>query len=196
MALSMQYLTGLGMEEAQAEELMGIYRETLSELEAEKGLHHDTADALARTQAERDALMERVTALQEAEEKAQAVQAAYDAYRERVEQERLHADKQAALRRALRMAGVQREEFVELLTEHVDLTQVTLENHQLRDAQQLIASLQERYSGCFAKQQVQGVPLSRPPQGSGDMTREEIMAIRDADKRQRAIAAHHELFGY
>ena len=37
MALSMQYLTELGMEEAQAEELLGIYRETLSELEAEKG---------------------------------------------------------------------------------------------------------------------------------------------------------------
>ncbi len=38
--------------------------------------------------------------------------------------------------------------------------------------------------------------VPRPPRGERTVTREEILAIRDARERQTAIARNHELFGF
>lgn len=187
MALTMQYLTELGIDEAAAEEILGVYRESLDGLAAE---------ALTEVQAQRDALLERVAALEASGSEAAAVQQAFDAFRQQVAQERSDAEKTAAMRRALRQAGVQREEFIDLLMEHVDLSEVAVEQRQVRDAALLIAPLRSLYGGCFATQQVMGAPVHHPLQGGGGMTREDILAIRDASRRQQAIAEHHELFGY
>lgn len=196
MEMTMENLTALGIDEAAAADILAAHHDALVALEAERDSLLEQAGAQAEMQRQRDELLGRVAVLEATCSEAESVQQAYDAYRAQVEQERSDADKVAALRRALRLAGVQREEFIDLLMDHIDLAQVALDNHQVRDAELLIAPLKVLYSGCFATQHVQGAPFGHPLHGSGGMTKADIMAIRDATKRQQAIAAHHELFGY
>lgn len=61
----------------------------------------------------------------------------------------------------------------------------------------------ELIAGTYAKfvesSQRKGTTTPNPPSGAGGgtkMTKEEIMKIRDASERQKAIADNHELFGF
>lgn len=61
-----------------------------------------------------------------------------------------------------------------------------------------VLELQATFADAYAKRVRAGMlgSVTTPPAGSGtkSLTKEEIMAIKDTAERQRAIAAHHELF--
>lgn len=161
---------------------MALTREQLKEMELTddqieriiKG-HAETVTGLTT---ERDRLNgELRTARDDAEQARNELQT----YRQQVEADRLTAGKQAALRGALKEAGVQREDFVELLLKAVDLSAVELDGDRLKDAAALIAPLKASYGGCFAVTATHGTPPIDPPVGGQRLTREQVSGMSEAE---------------
>lgn len=68
----------------------------------------------------------------------------------------------------------------------------------LEKADELKADIDRDWGDFKTTTIVKGAPVATPPVNNGPAkkTREEIMAIKDAGARQRAIAENHELFGF
>lgn len=160
---------------------MALTREQLKEMQLSdeqieaiiKG-HAETVTGLTR---ERDELKNKL----ETAGDAAAIQAAFDAYRAQAEADKLTADRLAALRGALREAGVKRDDFVDLLTRAVDLETVVLEGGRLQNAEALIGPLKASYGGCFAVAAVAGTEPVNPPSSGPAFTREQLGAMTEQD---------------
>lgn len=98
---------------------------------------------------------------------ASEVQAAFDAYKQQVEGEKVSAAKTAAVRKALRSAGVNRDEFADLLMGQVDLDKVELDGDKVMDESALLDPLKTRYGGCFGTVDEKGTDPANPPPGDG-----------------------------
>lgn len=128
-------------------------------------------------------------------EKYDAEVKAHKAYRDQVETDKANAVKSTAVRAALRAAGVNRDEFADLLLGQVDLSKVELDGDKVKDADGLIGPLKGSYAGCFGTVTDKGTPPANPPAGGGKgLTKAEILAIEDTSARQEAIANNLELF--
>ncbi|MBR3797216.1 MAG: phage scaffolding protein [Clostridia bacterium] len=126
---------------------------------------------------------------------AAEVQAAFDAYKQQVEGEKANAAKTSAVRAALKAAGVNRDEFADLLLGKVDLSKVELDGDKVKDADGLIAPLKGSYAGCFGTVTDKGTPPANPPAGGGKgMTKDQILAIKDPAEQRMAIAQNLDLF--
>lgn len=65
------------------------------------------------------------------------------------------------------------------------------------DAKEVEKGIKEAYADYIITETTQGANVSNPPGGEpGKMTKKEIMEIKDAGERQKAIAENHELFGF
>ena len=127
--------------------------------------------------------------------KYEAEAKAHKAYRDQVENDKANAVKSAAVRAALKEAGVNRDEFAELLLGKVDLSKVELDGDKVKDTDALIAPLKNGYAGCFGTVTDKGTPPANPPAGGGKgMTREDILAIKDPAEQRVAIAQNLALF--
>lgn len=175
-------------------------QEKLDEAEAkiaefEKAATTKDAD-LTTIKADFDKLTAEYETLKASSGDAQKVQAEFDAYKTEIAEKETKAAKTAAVRKALKSAGVGRDSFIDLLADKVDLASVEVENGAVKNAA-FVDSLKASYAECFTTQQSDGVPAVTPAasgsKGTG-MTLQDIAAIKDRDERQAAIAANPQLF--
>lgn len=65
------------------------------------------------------------------------------------------------------------------------------------NATEVEKGIKEAYADYITTETTHGANVSNPPGGEpGKMTKKEIMEIKDAGERQKAIAENHELFGF
>lgn len=128
-------------------------------------------------------------------EKYEAEAKAHKNYRTQVETEKANAVKSAAVRAALKAAGANREELIDLLLAKIDLDKVEMDGDAIKEPDNLIAPLKGSYGVCFGSVEDKGTPPNNPPSGGGSgMTKAQILAIEDTHARQEAIANNLELF--
>ena len=172
MALTRKLLKTLGLDEGMIEAVIAAHAETIDALKKERDeLRAQAGDAMR-------------------------IQGEFDEFRKQAEAERLYAGKAAAMRRALREAGVRREGFEELLMRGIDLDSVVLDGEAVADAEAVIGPLRERFGECFATEEVRGTTVFCPPGGAGNSagySREEIVAMKDPEVRRAAIAQWLEM---
>lgn len=112
---------------------------------------------------------------------AAEVRAAFDAYKQQVEGEKANAAKMSAVRTALKAAGVNRDEFADLLLGKVDLSKVEMDGDKVKDPAALVDPLKSSYAGCFGVVDDKGTPPSNPPSGGGkSYTAAEIRSMTPA----------------
>lgn len=112
---------------------------------------------------------------------AAEVRAAFDAYKQQVEGEKANAAKTSAVRAALKAAGVNRDEFADLLLGKVDLSKVEMDGDKVKDPAALVEPLKSSYAGCFGVVDDNGTPPSNPPSGGGkSYTAAEIRSMTPA----------------
>ena len=112
---------------------------------------------------------------------AAEVRAAFDAYKQQVEGEKANAAKTSAVRAALKAAGVNRDEFADLLLGKVDLSKVEMDGDKVKDPAALVEPLKSSYAGCFGVVDDKGTPPSNPPSGGGkNYTAAEIRSMTPA----------------
>lgn len=120
--------------------------------------------------------------------------AAFESFKSAQSEKDAKNAKEAAYRDALISAGIP-EKRVASIIRLTDLSAVEIgEDGKLKDAAGVDKSIREEWADMITTQTQTGVNTPTPPNNSGKakgtMTRAEIMAIKDADERQKAIAAN------
>lgn len=195
MALSRKFLKALGIDEDKIDEIITAHGETVAALKDEIEQAKQGANDSAAIAKERDTLRQRVEALEKASGDAAKVQAAFDAYKQQVEADKTNAGKKALVKKALETAGAN-PAAIDLLINTVNLDDVTVENDAIKDVDAVVNPIKAAHSGLFGKVSTGGTPPITPPSGGGKgtMTRDQIMAIKDAGERQKAIAENLDAF--
>lgn len=192
MALTRKLLKSLGLEDEKIESIIEAHGETVEGLKQK----------LEKAEADAAKVAELTAQLNNANEKlaksgdAAKVQADFDAYKAEVAKEKATASKRAAADALLKDAGYAREAVRSLILKTIDLDKWEAdENGGIKDADAFKQSVQADYADLVSTTQTTGTPPANPPTGSGAYTsREEIMKIKDASERQKAIAANLDLF--
>lgn len=161
MALTRKMLKALGLSEETIETIVDAHVETVTALTRERDELKTQAEAAQAIAKERDDLRAQADKAGDAAK----VQAEFDAYRQQVEGEKTTATKTAAVRKALKAAGVARDEFAELLLGKVDMTSVELDGDSVRDPDSLVNPLRSSYAGCFGTVEDKGTDKTDPPSG-------------------------------
>jgi len=163
-----------------------------------------------------DGLKDKMEALQAEADKAQDLQRQIDSMTEgedyKAKYEKEHADfedfkkKTAEDAQASKIKDAYRqllisekisEKWLDRVMESADFSSMKLDKDgNLVDIDKLKESLDKKWGDVKTTVTTQGAKVENPPHaGSGRMTKEEILGIKDASERQKAIAENLNLFG-
>lgn len=149
--------------------------------------HVSTIEALKN---ERDAATAELETLRAASSQSAAeVQAAFDAYRARIESEKQTRKAMEWLRLSMLQAGCN-EKAIDLLLQSIDPSDLEMEGGMLKNGHALIASLRSRYADFFAQPVRMAAPTIQPPISSGGaLTREDLsrMSADDINRNWNAV---------
>lgn len=193
MAFTRKLLKAMGLTDEQVDSVMDAHVDVVNGLKEESGRYKTDADKLADVQKELDALK----ATGDYKSRYDAEHAAFEAYKAEQTEKQQNAVKVKAVREALKQAGVNRPEFLDLLEGKVDLKTVELDGEKVKDSA-FADTLKTAFPGCFGTVQTTGAEKLTPPTGGAKtaMTKEQIMQIKDASERQQAIADNMAAFGH
>lgn len=196
MALTRKLLKSFSLEESVIDSIIEAHLETLEPIKKERDEAKQTAESTQSVTKERDELKQKLEALEKASGDAARVQADFDAYKKQVEGEKTNATKVAAAKAVLKKAGVQREEFLELLMGKIDFEKVEIDGETIKDAENVIVKpLKSSYEGCFGSVKPTGTPKVNPPTGKGgSVTISDIAKMTDRGERRQAIMENINLF--
>lgn len=188
MALTRNFLKTMGLTDEQVNAIIEGHSDTVTALTKERDEARTAAAQVDGLTRERD---DYKTKLEKAGDAAK-VQAEFDAYKQQVENEKANATKASAVRAALKAAGVNRDEFTDLLMGKVDLGKVELDGNKVKDADALISPLKGSYGGCFGEVADKGTDPANPPSGGGKTTFTaadiEKMSVDEINKNWEAIS--------
>jgi len=198
MALTRKLLRTMGIEDDKVDQIIEAHTETVDGLK----------DALEKAQAEAEKLPELQKQLETAQAdldtakkdsykvKYEAIKENFEAYKAEQTQKETRAAKETAFRALLKAAGVS-EKRMESVLRVSDVDSVELDDKgKITGAKEWMKSIQEEWADFIETTETQGAQTPNPPAntGGGTMTRDDILKIRDASDRQRAIAENIELF--
>ena len=161
MALTRKFLKALGLTDEQVESIVDAHRETVDALMAERDAANAEAQKVVEIQKQLDAANLKLANAGDAAK----VQAEFDAFKQQVETEKVNASKGELIKNALRNAGVNRPEFIDLLARQIDLAGITIENGAIKDSS-FIEALKTTYPACFGTTHDNGVNPANPPSGN------------------------------
>ena len=182
--------------DAAAEEVCSRHNAVLDSIKEERDSYKKDAETLATVQKELNEL--KAKPVDEYKEKYEKLQKEYEDYKTATENEKVLAAKKAAYTEVCKDAGLN-EKGVAKAVKYADWNTVELdEAGKVKDAKTLIKTLKEEWAEHVKKTETTGTKTENPPGNSGGQykTRDEIMAIKDDNTRQKAIAENHELFGF
>lgn len=204
MALTRRQLTALGLEPEKIDEIISAHAETVSALKEEIEKQKEEAGKVPGLTKELADLKESIKgkdydALKAEYDQFKAdKQKELDDYKAEVAAKEIRTAKEKAYRAALRDANLS-DKGVEKAIKYADWDGVELdENGGLKNAKDTVKSAREEWAEYIVKSEPQGAKTPTPPANNGGgtaMTKTEIMKIKNAAERQKAIAENPELFG-
>lgn len=204
MALSRKFLKALGIEDEKIDQIIDAHSETVNALKDEMADYKAKADGADSTKKELDKLKAEI---KEAEEKNgkdpykvkyEAIKEDFENYKKDVEAKATKANKEKLYTELLKEAGVADKRIAAILRVS-DLDKIEVDTDgKLKDSKELSKSIKEEWADFITKTESKGAETATPPGSTGGktMTKDDIMKIKDASERQRAIAENHELFGF
>lgn len=204
MALSRKFLKALGIEDEKIDQIIDAHSETVNALKDEMADYKAKADGADSTKKELDKLKAEI---KEAEEKNgkdpykvkyEAIKEDFENYKKDVEAKATKANKEKLYTELLKEAGVADKRIAAILRVS-DLDKIEVDaDGKLKDSKELTKSIKEEWADFITKTESKGAETATPPGSTGGktMTKDDIMKIKDASERQKAIAENHELFGF
>lgn len=202
MSLSRKMLKAMGIEEEKIDQIIDAHSETVNALKDEIAENKDAADKLTNVQKELDKLK---ASVKEAEEKNgkdpykvkyEAIKEEYEEYKKGITEKETKAEKEKLYTDLLKATGVSEKRIAAIL-KVTDLDGVEIEEGKIKNSKDLEKTIKEEWADFITKTEEKGANVSNPPKGGEKtMTKDEIMKIKDASDRQKAIAENHELFGF
>lgn len=197
MSLTHKALSAMGIEPEKIEQILEMHRETIDSIKADKDKAIEESKQYKENAEKVADLEKQITKLKEKSEKYDTLKKEYDDYKSDVTARETKAEKSKAYREMLKEIGIS-EKRLDTVLKVADIDSIELEDGKIKGVAELKAKAKEEWSDFIVSEAKAGAQTPTPPANTGGSTRtkKEIMAIKDYDERQKAIADNHELFGF
>ena len=198
MGFSRKMLKAMGIEEEKIEQIIDAHSETVDALKAERDGFKEDAAKLAAVQKELDELKAKGDDGYKA--KYEAEKAAHDALKADIAAKETKKAKTDAYRELLKGANIDEKRIATILrAEAPTIDKIELDaDGKIKNAEQYTESIKSDWADFIVTQSAKGANTATPPANGGaasTKTKEDILKIKDAGERQKAIAENPTLFG-
>lgn len=197
MAFTRKFLSALGIEEDKVDEIITAHTEVTDALKEEVQMYKKDAEQLPEVQKQLDeALKKGDDAYKEKYEKEHK---AFEDYKKAQDAEALQRRKKSAYREILKEAGVQDKRIDAVLKVSGDvINKIEFDDDgKVKGADELTKAAANEWPEFIAKEETHGTGTQSHEGATGNgMSKSDILKIKDAGERQKAIAENHELFGF
>ena len=195
MALTRSFLKGMGLTEEQVSAIVEANAESIEGVKEERDRYKKAAESIP-------ALEKKIKALENAdgenwEERYNKEHEAFESYKKDMDAKAEREAVKSAYRELLKAENVS-EKRIDKILKLTDLDSLKLTKEgKIANEEKVAESIRSEWSDFIVSQSDRGTDVDTPPASSGkSMTKEEIMKIKDASKRQQAISENLDLFGY
>ena len=193
MALTQAMLKAMGIEDEKRDQIMEAHQGVLESIKKERDELREQAAKVPSLEKKIEE-MEAAKPTEDWEAKYEAVKADYEDFKAKVEQQRADDEKARLYRSMLREQGVD-EKRIESIMKVTDLTAVGVKDGAITDPETVAEAIKSEWGDFITQTSSQGAVVDNPPTNTGaKRSREDIMAIKNTDERQRAIAENMDLF--
>ena len=198
MAFTRKMLKAMNIEEEKIEQIIDAHSETVDALKAERDGFKEDAAKLAAVQKELDELKAKGDDGYKA--KYEAEKAAHDALKADIAAKETKKAKTDAYRELLKGANIDERRIATILrAEAPTIDKIELDaDGKIKNAEQYTESIKSDWADFIVTQSAKGTNTATPPANGGaasTKTKEDILKIKDAGERQKAIAENPTLFG-
>ena len=198
MGFSRKMLKAMNIEEDKIEQIIDAHSETVDALKADRDAYKEDAAKLAAVQKELDELKAKGDDGYKA--KYEAEKAAHDALKADIAAKETKKAKTDAYRELLKGANIDEKRIATILrAEAPTIDKIELDaDGKIKNAEQYTQSIKSDWADFVVTQSAKGTNTATPPANGGaasTKTKEDILKIKDAGERQKAIAENPALFG-
>ena len=198
MGFSRKMLKAMNIEDEKIEQIIDAHSETVDALKAERDGYKEDAAKLAAVQKELDELKAKGDDGYKA--KYEAEKAAHDALKADIAAKETKKAKTDAYRELLKGANIDEKRIATILrAEAPTIDKIELDaDGKIKNAEQYTESIKSDWADFIVTQSAKGTNTATPPANGGaasTKTKEDILKIKDAGERQKAIAENPTLFG-
>ena len=198
MAFTRKMLKAMGIEDEKIDQIIDAHSETVDALKADRDTYKEDAAKLAAVQKELDALKAKGDDGYKA--KYEAEKAAHDALKADIAAKEAKKAKADAYRELLKGANIDEKRIATILrAEAPTIDKIELDaDGKIKNAEQYTESIKSDWADFIVTQSAKGANTATPPANGGaatTKTKEDILKIKDAGERQKAIAENPTLFG-
>ena len=198
MGFSRKMLKAMNIEEEKIDQIIDAHSETVDALKADRDAYKEDAAKLAAVQKELDALKAKGDDGYKA--KYEAEKAAHDALKADIAAKETKKAKTDAYRELLKGANIDEKRIATILrAEAPTIDKIELDaDGKIKNAEQYTESIKSDWADFIVTQSAKGTNTATPPANGGTATtktKEDILKIKDAGERQKAIAENPTLFG-
>ena len=198
MGFSRKMLKAMGIEDEKIEQIIDAHSETVDALKADRDAYKEDAAKLAAVQKELDELKAKGDDGYKA--KYEAEKAAHDALKADIAAKETKKAKTDAYRELLKGANIDEKRIATILrAEAPTIDKIELDaDGKIKNAEQYTQSIKSDWADFIVTQSAKGTNTATPPANGGaasTKTKEDILKIKDAGERQKAIAENPTLFG-
>ena len=198
MAFTRKMLKAMGIEDEKIDQIIDAHSETVDALKADRDAYKEDASKLAAVQKELDELKAKGDDGYKA--KYEAEKAAHDALKADIAAKETKKAKTGAYRELLKGANIDEKRIATILrAEAPTIDKIELDaDGKIKNAEQYTESIKSDWADFVVTQSAKGTNTATPPAHGGaatTKTKEDILKIKDAGERQKAIAENPTLFG-
>lgn len=198
MAFTRKMLKAMNIEDEKIDQIIDAHSETVDALKADRDAYKEDAAKLAAVQKELDELKAKGDDGYKA--KYEAEKAAHDALKADIAAKETKKAKTDAYRELLKGANIDEKRIATILrAEAPTIDKIELDaDGKIKNAEQYTESIKSDWADFVVTQSAKGTNTATPPANGGaasTKTKEDILKIKDAGERQKAIAENPTLFG-
>lgn len=195
MTLTRKSLKAMGIEEEKIDQIIEDHSETVEALKKQRDAYKETAEKIPELE-KKIAELEAVE-VDDYREKYEAEHQAFQDFKAEIENGRRLDQVKTLYSELLRDAGID-EKRINSIMRVTDVSGMEIDaDGTLKDSAQLKEQIISEWPEFIATTEQKGADVANPPKNTnGKMTKDEILAIKDAGERQAAMAENHELFGF
>lgn len=194
MSLTRKMLKGMGLTEEQVDSIIEEHTSVTDALKEQAQKYKDDAEKLPAIQKELDDLK---AGGDDWEDKYNAEHKAFEDYKKDIESKAELSKTKDAYKALLKSQDIS-EKRIDTILKLTDFSEIKLtKDGKIANEDKVIDKIKEDWSDLIGTKSESGASVDIPPNGGKHYaSKDEIMKIRDASERQKAISENLELFGY
>lgn len=194
MALTRKALKAMGLTDEQVDSIVEMHTETVDGLKEKIRAAEEKAADYDKVKKDLDDLK----GGKDYKAEYAKLESEFKAYKKDVTDKETAAAKNKAVRAYFESKGIKGANLeIAMRGAKDEIAAVDLDGDKIKDDKALEALVNGDFKALIVSTSTQGAaPVNPPANGGSKRTKEEILAIKDAGERQKAIAQNLELFGY